>query len=181
MPSISSNPRTSTSSPSSWPPLHGPPKASQAPSSRPPSRLAVHWHSAADSNFMCHLAMLEGTGDGDGTTWLEPVTDDQYKAPTSNRPSTPVEDDILPVELRELEGNQSPGWPPQEQRPPLGPAPGGAQRTSLVSHPVSALASRPSDRRFVGLAWRWRAQLRAQAAASRPLPSPEEASDLRNW
>ena len=29
---------------------------------------------------MCHLAMLEGTGAGDGTTWLEPVTDDPYRA-----------------------------------------------------------------------------------------------------
>jgi hypothetical protein len=29
---------------------------------------------------MCHLAMLEGTGNGDGATWLEPVTDDQYRA-----------------------------------------------------------------------------------------------------
>jgi hypothetical protein len=29
---------------------------------------------------MCHLAMLEGTGNSDGTTWLEPVTDDQYRA-----------------------------------------------------------------------------------------------------
>lgn len=28
---------------------------------------------------MCHLAMLEGTADGDGTTWLEPVTDKQYQ------------------------------------------------------------------------------------------------------
>jgi hypothetical protein len=26
------------------------------------------------------VAMLEGTGDGNGTTWLEPVTDEQYKA-----------------------------------------------------------------------------------------------------
>jgi quercetin dioxygenase-like cupin family protein len=39
-----------------------------------------HWHGATADNFMCHLAMLEGTGDGDGTTWLEPVTDEQYKA-----------------------------------------------------------------------------------------------------
>jgi len=38
-----------------------------------------HWHGATEGNFMCHLAMLEGTGGGDGTTWLEPVTDDQYK------------------------------------------------------------------------------------------------------
>ena len=36
-------------------------------------------HGATDGNFMCHLAMLEGTGDGDGTTWLEPVTDEEYQ------------------------------------------------------------------------------------------------------
>ena len=35
-------------------------------------------------NMMCHLAMFEGTGDGDGTTWLEPVTDEQYQA--ANQP-----------------------------------------------------------------------------------------------
>jgi hypothetical protein len=28
---------------------------------------------------MCHHALLEDTGDGDGTTWLEPVTDDEYQ------------------------------------------------------------------------------------------------------
>jgi quercetin dioxygenase-like cupin family protein len=39
-----------------------------------------HWHGATDDNFMCHLAMLEGTGNGDGTTWLEQVTDEQYRA-----------------------------------------------------------------------------------------------------
>jgi quercetin dioxygenase-like cupin family protein len=39
-----------------------------------------HWHGATESNVMCHHAMLEGAGDGDGTTWLEPVTDDQYQA-----------------------------------------------------------------------------------------------------
>jgi quercetin dioxygenase-like cupin family protein len=38
-----------------------------------------HWHGATDGNFMGHLAMLEGTGDGDGTTWLEPVTDEEYQ------------------------------------------------------------------------------------------------------
>src|SRR5919199_4681563 len=32
-----------------------------------------HWHGATASNFMCHLAMLEGAEGGDGTTWLEPV------------------------------------------------------------------------------------------------------------
>jgi quercetin dioxygenase-like cupin family protein len=39
-----------------------------------------HWHGAASGTFMCHLAMLEGTGTGDGTTWLEPVTDERYEA-----------------------------------------------------------------------------------------------------
>jgi len=30
--------------------------------------------------MMCHLAMLEGTENGDSTTWLEPVSDEQYAA-----------------------------------------------------------------------------------------------------
>ena len=37
-----------------------------------------HWHGGTDSTVMCHIAMLETPADGDGTTWLEPVTDDQY-------------------------------------------------------------------------------------------------------
>ena len=39
-----------------------------------------HWHGATAGNFMCHLAMLQGIPGGDGTTWLEPVTDEQYQA-----------------------------------------------------------------------------------------------------
>jgi quercetin dioxygenase-like cupin family protein len=39
-----------------------------------------HWHGATADNFMCHFAMLEGVADGDGTTWLEHVTDDEYAA-----------------------------------------------------------------------------------------------------
>ena len=39
-----------------------------------------HWHGATEHHFMCHLAMLEGTAEGDGTTWLEPVNDSQYLA-----------------------------------------------------------------------------------------------------
>jgi quercetin dioxygenase-like cupin family protein len=39
-----------------------------------------HWHGATDSNFMSHLALLEATGHDNGTTWGEPVTDDQYRA-----------------------------------------------------------------------------------------------------
>jgi quercetin dioxygenase-like cupin family protein len=38
-----------------------------------------HWHGAASDTFMSHLAMLEARPDGgDPTTWLEPVTDEQY-------------------------------------------------------------------------------------------------------
>ena len=39
-----------------------------------------HWHGGTASTMMCHIAMLEGTADGDGTTWLEPVTDEQFDA-----------------------------------------------------------------------------------------------------
>jgi len=37
-----------------------------------------HWHGATDGNLMAHLALVVGDGAGDGTTWLEPVTDEQY-------------------------------------------------------------------------------------------------------
>ena len=40
-----------------------------------------HWHGATPENFMAHLAMLEGTADGDGTTWLEQVADTDYHRP----------------------------------------------------------------------------------------------------
>ena len=39
-----------------------------------------HWHGATGDNFMCHLAMLEGVPRGEATTWLEPVTDEHYRA-----------------------------------------------------------------------------------------------------
>lgn len=38
-----------------------------------------HWHGAGPTDFMTHLAIYEGTEDGgDGASWLEHVTDDQY-------------------------------------------------------------------------------------------------------
>ena len=39
-----------------------------------------HWHGAAPENFMAHIALYEGTPDGDGATWREHVTDEQYAA-----------------------------------------------------------------------------------------------------
>jgi quercetin dioxygenase-like cupin family protein len=37
-----------------------------------------HWHGATSDRFMRHLALLVGPAEGDGTTWLEPVTDADY-------------------------------------------------------------------------------------------------------
>ncbi|GAA2584132.1 cupin domain-containing protein [Streptomyces roseoviolaceus] len=39
-----------------------------------------HWHGATDTNLLAHLALVVGDATGDGTTWLEPVTDEQYDA-----------------------------------------------------------------------------------------------------
>ncbi|MDR6974186.1 quercetin dioxygenase-like cupin family protein [Streptomyces sp. 3330] len=39
-----------------------------------------HWHGATGTTLMAHLALVVGDGTGDGTTWLEPVTDEQYTA-----------------------------------------------------------------------------------------------------
>jgi quercetin dioxygenase-like cupin family protein len=40
-----------------------------------------HWHGAASDTFMSHFALLEANTDGsDPTTWLEPVSDEQYDA-----------------------------------------------------------------------------------------------------
>ncbi|HEX4408501.1 MAG TPA: cupin domain-containing protein [Xanthobacteraceae bacterium] len=38
-----------------------------------------HWHGAAPNTFMEHVAMQESL-DGKHVEWLEPVTDEQYKA-----------------------------------------------------------------------------------------------------
>ena len=37
-----------------------------------------HWHGGTAATMMCHYAILDGSGDGPATTWLEPVTDEQY-------------------------------------------------------------------------------------------------------
>jgi quercetin dioxygenase-like cupin family protein len=40
-----------------------------------------HWHGGTKTTCMSHIAMLEGLEEGgDGTTWLEPVTDEHYDA-----------------------------------------------------------------------------------------------------
>ena len=38
------------------------------------------WPGATAADFMAHIALYEGTADGDGATWLEHVTDEQYQA-----------------------------------------------------------------------------------------------------
>lgn len=37
-----------------------------------------HWHGAVSGQMMAHIAMLEHDGQGDPTTWLEPVDDAEY-------------------------------------------------------------------------------------------------------
>jgi quercetin dioxygenase-like cupin family protein len=44
-----------------------------------------HWHGATDTNLMAHIALVVGDGNGDGTTWLEPVTDQQYAEALASR------------------------------------------------------------------------------------------------
>lgn len=40
-----------------------------------------HWHGSAQGYLLCHIAMLEWGDDGsDPTTWLEPVSDEEYRA-----------------------------------------------------------------------------------------------------
>lgn len=46
-----------------------------------------HWHGGRAGQMMCHYAILEETEAGNATTWLEPVTDEQYR--TANDAVTP--------------------------------------------------------------------------------------------
>jgi quercetin dioxygenase-like cupin family protein len=39
-----------------------------------------HWHGGTAETFMSHLALLEAGENGDGTTWLEPVADEDFQA-----------------------------------------------------------------------------------------------------
>jgi quercetin dioxygenase-like cupin family protein len=39
-----------------------------------------HWHGAAATRFMMHVAMLEVDDEGSMATWLEHVADDEYAA-----------------------------------------------------------------------------------------------------
>lgn len=39
-----------------------------------------HFHGGTADHMMCHYAILDAGGDGDATTWREPVTDEQHTA-----------------------------------------------------------------------------------------------------
>lgn len=39
-----------------------------------------HWHGGTPDSMMCHYAILDASGAGEATSWLEPVTDEQYAA-----------------------------------------------------------------------------------------------------
>ena len=38
------------------------------------------FHGGTAGNMMCHYAILDAAGDGEPTTWPEPVTDEHYLA-----------------------------------------------------------------------------------------------------
>src|SRR4051794_34133321 len=40
----------------------------------------VHWHGAAATRFMAHIAMLQVDDEGNAAAWGEHVTDDEYAA-----------------------------------------------------------------------------------------------------
>ena len=39
-----------------------------------------HWHGGTADTMMCHYVILDETPGRDATTWLEPVTEEQYSA-----------------------------------------------------------------------------------------------------
>lgn len=39
-----------------------------------------HWHGATPDRFMAHVAMQEADGNGQVVTWLEHVSDEDYRA-----------------------------------------------------------------------------------------------------
>jgi quercetin dioxygenase-like cupin family protein len=39
-----------------------------------------HWHGASADRFMTHIAMLDVDDEGNNATWLDHVTDDEYRA-----------------------------------------------------------------------------------------------------
>lgn len=39
-----------------------------------------HFHGGTVDHMMCHYAILDAAGDAEATTWLEPVTEQQYTA-----------------------------------------------------------------------------------------------------
>ena len=43
-----------------------------------------HWHGAAPTRFMTHIAMLDVDGEGNAATWGDHVTDDDYRAAQSS-------------------------------------------------------------------------------------------------
>jgi quercetin dioxygenase-like cupin family protein len=45
-----------------------------------------HWHGAAPTRFMTHLAMLEVDEEGTSATWLDHVSDEEYAAGAAGAP-----------------------------------------------------------------------------------------------
>src|SRR6201991_1111892 len=43
----------------------------------------IHWHGAAATRFMTHIAMLQVADEGNSANWLDHVTDEEYAAAPS--------------------------------------------------------------------------------------------------
>ena len=68
-----------------------------------------HWHGATDGNFMSHLALLEDAEHDNGTTWLEPITDDQNRAANQHQEALECERCCSPPESARAGGeNRTP-------------------------------------------------------------------------
>jgi quercetin dioxygenase-like cupin family protein len=44
-----------------------------------------HWHGAAGTRFMTHIAMVEVDDEGKAATWGDPVSDEEYGSSSGNR------------------------------------------------------------------------------------------------
>jgi 4-carboxymuconolactone decarboxylase len=66
-----------------------------------------HWHGAGPNSPMTHISVVERPGSGSGTTWLEPVSDEQYAA----MPATSGDEDVdgeQPTRAQQLMGDVAP-------------------------------------------------------------------------
>jgi 4-carboxymuconolactone decarboxylase len=85
-----------------------------------------HWHGASPDSAMTHLAITEPL-DGRSVEWMEPVSDDQYRAPVRARGNGVTELPHVTPSTGQLATQ-----PPREQRAPVQPRPSGPVQDRLA-------------------------------------------------